>query len=122
MVALTMKVSQVDIDTLLLKSRAWSLRKRTAVASLVERYTILIYQEAIRIIPVDTGNLKDSIYTILDKTAMGASGVIRTDSTTYAIFVEFGTKFMEARPYMRNAFKRYIESFIMELEAIFQML
>lgn len=121
-VGLVMEIESKDINSLIAKSNAWSLKKRLAVVALVERYTQLIYAEAVRLVPVDTGNLRDSIYTALTGMIDNPSGEVITDSTHYAIFVEFGTKFMTARAYMRSAFKRYIDSFVIELEAVFETL
>lgn len=119
-IGLTLRIEQDDINALIRKAARYEARKVRAVNALIERYTILIYKEAIRNVPVDTGNLRDSIYTVLEDTAMGVLfGEVTTDSTTYAIFVEFGTVYMAARPYMRGAYLRYVESFILELNAIF---
>ncbi len=121
-VALKMEIEQKDINQLIFKATQYEVKKQLAVKALVERYTTLIYKEAIRLVPVDTGNLRDSIYTVLDQGIRGPSGEIRTDTTSYAIFVEFGTVFMDARPYMRQAFQRYVESFVTELNLVFETL
>jgi HK97 gp10 family phage protein len=62
--------------------------------------------------PVKTGYLRSSIYTkISDWVAeIGAEA-------TYALFVEFGTRYMQARPYLYPAFQEHLprlEAFICE--------
>ena len=59
----------------------------------------LIIKEAQRIVPVDTGRLKDSI-KIMSASATEVKG--GTD-VEYAGFVEFGTSRQRSQPYMRPA-------------------
>jgi len=64
--------------------------------------------EAARQVPVRTGYLKSTIYTkIRERTA-----VIRAEAT-YPLFVELGTKYMQAHPYLYPA----VEQFMPQLEA-----
>ena len=61
-------------------------------------------------VPVDTGTLKSSI-------AVGSvtdTEAVLVASTDYAAYVEFGTRRMAARPYMRPA----VEDHIDEIEAV----
>lgn len=65
-----------------------------------------------RIVPVRTGHLRIEIYAeIRDWVAqIGAEA-------TYALFVEFGTRYMQARPYLYPAIQEYLprlESIISE--------
>jgi HK97 gp10 family phage protein len=56
-------------------------------------------------VPVDTGNLKNAI-------AVGSvsdTQAVLVASTNYAAYVEFGTRRMAARPYMRPAVEDHIE-------------
>lgn len=56
-----------------------------------------------QLVPVRTGHLRGSIYAkIQDWVAeIGAEA-------TYALFVEFGTKFMQARPYLYPALQEHL--------------
>jgi HK97 gp10 family phage protein len=50
--------------------------------------------------PVDTGTLRRSIHTVFSN---GGLKALVGPSVAYSIYVEFGTRFMAARPYMRPA-------------------
>jgi HK97 gp10 family phage protein len=56
-----------------------------------------------RIVPVRTGHLRSSIYAKIQ----GWVAEIGAEAT-YAIFVEFGTRYMRARPYLYPAIQRYL--------------
>jgi hypothetical protein len=55
-----------------------------------------------RLCPVDTGRLRSSIAWRLETDARGLHAVVGT-GVTYAAYVEFGTRYMRARPYLRPA-------------------
>jgi HK97 gp10 family phage protein len=59
--------------------------------------------EAMRIVSVKTGYLRSKIYAIVQNWV-----VIFGADTTYAYFIEFGTKYMAARPYLWPAIQRYL--------------
>lgn len=65
--------------------------------------------EAMRLVPVRTGYLRSTIYAkIQDWVAeIGADA-------TYALFVELGTKYMRAQPYLYPAIQQYLP----QLEAV----
>lgn len=58
--------------------------------------------------PVDTGNLRNSIRTNFENGGM--TGVISTN-VEYAIYVEYGTRFMAAKPYFTPAAEQVRQSF-----------
>jgi HK97 gp10 family phage protein len=60
------------------------------------------------LVPVDTGTLRRSIHTVFSP---GGLRAIVGPSVAYSIFVEFGTRFMAARPYMRPAAARWLRLF-----------
>lgn len=64
--------------------------------------------------PVDTGTLRRSIHTVISERGMRA---VVGPSVAYAIFVEFGTRFMAARPYTRPAAARMLRLFPDRLRA-----
>ena len=72
--------------------------KLTAVKKLVKLNGSELQQKAMRRVPVDTGTLKRSIR--LDFEEQGMTAVV-TANTEYAAYVEYGTRFMSAQPYMR---------------------
>ena len=59
-------------------------------------------------VPVDTGNLKNSLSTSLENDGM--TGIVST-AVEYAAYVEFGTVKMAARPYMTPAADQVRQSF-----------
>lgn len=59
-----------------------------------------VQQEAQQTVPVDTGTLKRSIQLHIEDG--GLTAVVEA-STEYAGYVEYGTRFMAAQPYMRPA-------------------
>jgi len=62
-----------------------------------------------QLVPVRTGHLRQSIY------AEVRGWVVRIGAeATYALFVEFGTRYMQARPYLYPA----IQAYLPELETI----
>ena len=65
---------------------------------------------AMRNVPVRTGHLRSSIYaTVKDWVAqIGAEA-------TYAIFVELGTRYMRAQPYLWPAIQEYLPSLEMNI-------
>ena len=64
--------------------------------------------EAQIVVPVDTGNLRDSIQVFEGDDKW--EKLIGTTTTTYALFVELGTVKMDAQPYMRPALDEVIRS------------
>lgn len=60
-----------------------------------------------RLVPVDTGRLRSSISWRLGQTATGLFVEIGTN-VEYAAFVEFGTRYMSAQPYLVPAVRAAI--------------
>jgi HK97 gp10 family phage protein len=65
--------------------------------------------------PVLTGTLRRSIHTVLSN---GGATATVGPSVNYGIFVEFGTRRMGARPYMRPAAELVFPRFVDEIKAI----
>lgn len=70
-------------------------------------------------VPVDTGNLRNSIRTTFENDGM--TGIVSTN-VEYAIYVEYGTRFMAAQPYftpaaeqVRGSFERAVKSELVKL-------
>lgn len=66
------------------------------------------------VVPVDTGNLKNSIQTMMES---DVSAVVGTP-VHYAIYVEFGTSRMAARPYLLPALERAKKPFVEAMKKI----
>lgn len=84
------------------------------VEDVVEDYIEKVFDEALRRVPVRTGNLRSTIEIVMEDIAAKAviEAMVGTKKTTYAAFVEFGTKNMSAQPYLVPALKKYIEPFV----------
>lgn len=61
-----------------------------------------VQNEARILCPVDTGRLRSSIQMVEGQDGRGVYVTVGTN-VEYAAFVEFGTRFMAAQPYMRPA-------------------
>lgn len=68
-----------------------------------------------RVVPVDTGNLKNSIQ-VAEESPMAAT--IGPRGVEYDYYVEFGTRYMGARPYMTPAAEHVRASFIEAMRQI----
>lgn len=66
------------------------------------RRTLQVERRAKGLCPVDTGRLRASITSRMGREASGLAGIVGT-SVTYAAPVEFGTRYMAARPFLRSA-------------------
>ena len=73
---------------------------RKLVAAEVERGIYAVEAGAKQKAPVKTGTLRRSIHSVFER---GGLRGICGPSVLYGIFVEFGTRHMAARPYMRPA-------------------
>ena len=89
--------------------------KKEAVKTVVKKNGSRLQQQAMENAPVDTGTLKRSI--TLDITDDGMSA--ESEATVhYAGYVEYGTRFMGAQPYMRPALKEVGKQFKRDMEKL----
>lgn len=75
---------------------------------LVEKAAFELEARAKIEVPVDTGNLRNSIRTTFENGGM--TGVVSTN-VEYAAYVEYGTRFMAAKPYFTPATEQVRASF-----------
>lgn len=68
-----------------------------SVQQFVNYVKFMLEAELIRTAPVDTGRLKNSIRIEFENNKLNIIMVY------YGIYVEFGTKFMQPQPFIRNA-------------------
>ncbi len=73
-----------------------------AVRASVEASCALVEAAAKHYVPIDTGLLQSSIDTVIEETGKTIVGRV-APHTDYAGFVEYGTRYMAAQPYMRPA-------------------
>lgn len=68
-----------------------------------------------RIVPVDTGRLKQSIGVWPGDGGLSATV---TPDTEYMVYVEYGTRYMAAQPYMMPTASQYAPVFKDRMEAL----
>lgn len=83
------------------------------VAPIVRLNGAELQQKAQRYAPVDTGNLRRSIRLSIKDDGMTAEVAATAD---YSAYVEYGTRFMNAQPYVRPAFNEQKDIFINDLQ------
>lgn len=102
------------MDVLLLQLQGGA-RIEEAVQRIVKRRTSEMNRLAQRNAPVDTGELRRSILSTF--TNNGMTGTVKA-GMHYSPYVEYGTRFMTAQPFMRPAFLVVKPEFIRDLEML----
>lgn len=89
--------------------------KLEAAMLIVKQNGAELQQKAMRNAPVRTGNLKRSIKLAIEDGGLTA----RCEATAeYAPYVEWGTRFMEARPFMEPAYEQQLRIFKADMEKL----
>ena len=70
----------------------------------LSRRVLKVHAAATRNCPVDTGRLRSSLRWTIGQDSKGLVGLVGSD-VLYAGFVNDGTRFMEAQPYLTDALK-----------------
>jgi HK97 gp10 family phage protein len=84
------------------------------VEAVVRKSGHMVEAYAKQVVPVDTGTLKNSIMTEFpDRFTTEIA-----PHTEYAIYVEYGTRSMAARPYMRPAAERVRPIFLQAMDKV----
>lgn len=81
---------------------------RAAVVQEVSKATLQVEAKSKALTPVKTGTLRRSIHSVFENG--GLTGLVGP-SVLYGKFVEFGTRRMGARPYMRPAAEQVLPGF-----------
>ncbi len=79
------------------------------VHSFLASWAADIKAEAMRLVPVRTGYLRSTIYAKIQEWVLEIGA-----DATYALFVELGTKYLQAQPYLYPAIQQYLPA----LEAV----
>ena len=85
------------------------------VKMVVKKHTADLQAKSMRIVPVDTGTLKRSI--MLDISYDGLTGVVGA-TAHYGGYVEWGTRYQRAQPYIGPSFKAVKGAFISDLKKL----
>lgn len=95
-----------------------ALKKKTdmeSVKRVVKQNGAELQARAQRNAPVDTGNLKRSILLDISEGGLRAKSEATAE---YAPYVEWGTRYMDARPYMKPAFNEQKERFKRDMDRL----
>lgn len=90
-------------------------RSLDAVKMVVRVNGAQLQEKAVRKAPVDTGTLKRSIGLTIDNSGMTAQV---EPTVEYAPYQEYGTRFMEAQPFIGPAFREQKEIFKRDLDRL----
>lgn len=83
------------------------------VKNAVKEHGVALQREAREIVPVKTGQLRDSLTLTLEDE--GYTAVVGTP-VEYASYVEYGTRFQTAKPYLRPALLKVKDDFIKDMK------
>ncbi len=89
--------------------------KKEAVKTVIKKNGSRLQQSAQEKAPVDTGVLKRSIMLEIKDSGLTAESEA---TVNYAGYVEYGTRFMEAQPYMRPALQEVGKKFKSDMEKL----
>lgn len=100
------------IDVIGMKELEKQLKKNATlndVKKVVKQNGAELQQKAERLVPVDTSNLKDTM--IGPEISDGGMRAEVAATAEYGEYVEYGTRFMEAQPFIRPALKEQEKQF-----------
>ena len=95
--------------------RKLSMAAKPAVAKVVQSNASELQQKEMRDVPVDTGFLKRSITLTTEDNGLTA---IVEPTADYASYVEYGTRFMAAQPYVRANYYEQAKQFVKDMEKL----
>lgn len=84
-------------------------------ANVVKYHGAQLQQNAQRKVPVKTGTLKRSIRLEIRDEGLTAEVAA---TTNYAGYVELGTRYMNAQPYMRPSYEQQVYKFLRDLDKV----
>ena len=89
-------------------------RIRQAVGDTIAETALLIETDAKLLSPVDTGLNRAEIHSEIAPNRLSA---VVSANTSYAIFLEFGTRNMRARPFLFPAYEKNRAAFVASMKA-----
>lgn len=107
-----MNVRILGLDKLSKALKQKSRDINPAIQRIVKKHGAALQQKEMRAVPVDTGTLKRSI--MLDISGNGRTAVVEP-TASYASYVEYGTRFMNAQPYVRPSYNAQVTLFKADL-------
>ena len=107
-----MNVRILGVDALSKELKQKSRNMTPAIQRVVRKHGAALQQKEMRAVPVDTGTLKRSI--TLDISGNGRAATV-TPLASYAQYVEYGTRYMNAQPYVRPSYNAQVTLFKADL-------
>ena len=97
------------------KAKIQDLTDLRPAKKIVKKYTAKVQEKAQRKVPVITGTLKRSIMSAISED--GRLGIVAA-TAEYAEYVEYGTRYMDAKPFMRPSADEIWDDFQNELAEV----
>lgn len=101
------------VNKAIAKIQSYETSKREAVSRIVATTAKRVEAQAQALAPVDTGRLRDSIHTDIDTGGLGAT--VGT-AVNYAVYQEFGTRYMDAQPFLFPSWEMYKKPFVNDIK------
>lgn len=92
---------------------------RAEVKKIATKHGYLIRNDVIKLAPVDTGRLRSSYLVKVEDDTPDRFTVVIGTNVTYAVHVEYGTRYTRAQPHLRPALDKNKDQFVAEIEALF---
>lgn len=87
----------------------------TPVKMIVKKHGSQMHNKAVRLAPVDTGTLRRSV----QKSVFSGGLTVVVDVTAeYSMYVEYGTRYMQAQPFIRPAYYGQVSKFINDIQKL----
>jgi HK97 gp10 family phage protein len=103
------------LDTVTPRLTGWAERLKNEIANELENVGAQMQQMAQSIVPVRTGYLRSTIYYTVTADDM----TLELGATAeYAAYVEYGTRFMSAEPYLRPAMDAFSDLTVALMTAV----
>ena len=108
-------VKMQGLDTLMKAIKDKIKNEPSVLQRAVMHHGAQLQQKAMRAAPVKTGNLKRSI--MLDISYNGLVATVEPQAN-YAPYVEYGTRFMNAQPFMRPSYYSQVALFKSDIQKL----
>lgn len=112
--ASSVSIQLKGFDTLLSRAKLLLPRVKAGAQEAVAEMALLIETDAKLLAPVDTGRLRSSIHSEFSPDRLRAMVL---DGVTYGKYLEFGTRYIRARPFLFPAYEKNRPAFVALLKA-----
>ena len=113
----TLDIPQAEVNKMVRQVRAWQAMKRAEIIDLIEETARAVAADAKNRAPVESGDLKKKIRSILTDVASHLAAHVVAD-VFYAKFIELGTSTARAHPFMLPAYEAHVHGFLLKLRTL----